>query len=354
MITRREALRLTATAVGGLSVAGRNTLAQDPQTGMGIGSSSYALRFRADRGATGKASFADALGFLEYCHSLGAGGVQVDLKSFPSDKAGKLGRLARKYGMYVEVSAPLPRDTADLPRFQQAIRTAKNAGASVIRTVLLTGRRYETFDSADDFERFAVQSWKSLTMAEPILRKRRMKLAVENHKDWRIDELLGLMRRLQSEFVGICVDTGNNIALLEDPMDVAEQFAPYAFAVHLKDMAVQKYDGGFLLAEVPFGEGIVDLPRIVQVLRQGQPRVRFSLEMITRDPLQIPCFTERYWPTFDRLPGRDLARTWGMVRAKQRDQPLPRVSHLSQQEQLRLEDDNVRKCLAYARDRLQL
>ena len=32
--------------------------------------------------------------------------------------------------------------------------------------------------------------------------------------------------------------------------------------------------------------------------------------------------------------------------------PLPRVSHLPRNEQLRVEDDNVRRCLAFARGRL--
>ena len=38
--------------------------------------------------------------------------------------------------------------------------------------------------------------------------------------------------------------------------------------------------------------------------------------MITRDPLPIPCLTEKYWAAMGDVPGRDLARTLRMVRAK--------------------------------------
>ena len=64
------------------------------------------------------------------------------------------------------------------------------AGADVVRTVASGGRRYETFDSAAAFQQFVEKSWRSLTLAEPILKKHRIRLAVENHKDWRVPELL--------------------------------------------------------------------------------------------------------------------------------------------------------------------
>ena len=37
-----------------------------------------------------------------------------------------------------------------------------------MRVALLSGRRYENFKSAEDFQVFAAHSWTSLTLAEPI------------------------------------------------------------------------------------------------------------------------------------------------------------------------------------------
>ena len=137
-------------------------------------------------------------------------------------------------------------------------------------------------------------------------------------------------------------------------MEVVEALAPRAITTHFKDMAVEEYRDGFLLAEVPLGTGLLDLPRVVRVLRGARPEIRFNLEMITRDPLKVPCLTDRYWETFADLPGRTLARTLSLVRAHARKTPLPRISMLGPEEQMRAEDENVKRCLAYASDRLGL
>src|SRR6266436_1169639 len=96
---------------------------------------------------------------------------------------------------------------------------------------------------------------------------------------------ISILKRVNCDQVGVCVDTGNSIALLEDPMEVVEALAPWAFSTHVKDMGIGEYPEGFLLAEVPLGTGMLDLPRMVGILRKAHPEVRFILEMITRDPL---------------------------------------------------------------------
>src|SRR6185503_1876690 len=104
------------------------------------------------------------------------------------------------------------------------------------------------------------------SLAEPVLKKHRLRLAIENHKDWRVSELLDILKRLSSEWVGVCVDTGNSLALLEEPMAVIQGLAPFAFSCHLKDMGVQEYEEGFLLSEVPLGEGFLDLKKMIALL----------------------------------------------------------------------------------------
>ena len=69
----------------------------------------------------------------------------------------------------------------------------------------------------------------------------------------------------------------------------------------------------FLLAEVPLGKGVLDLPKVIALCREYNPEVTFNLEMITRDPLKIPCLTEKFWETFTDVNGKDLAQTLRMV-----------------------------------------
>lgn len=147
------------------------------------------------------------------------------------------------------------------------------------------------------------------------------------------------------------MDTGNSIALLEDPLEVVETLAPYAVTTHIKDMAVQEMPTGFLLSEVPLGEGMLDLPRMFAVLDKHHPEITHHLEMITRDPLEIPCLTPGYWATFPDQPGIKLARTLALVRQRKAAK-LPKVSGLSNEEVLALEEGNIVKCLHHASEKL--
>jgi hypothetical protein len=48
--------------------------------------------------------------------------------------------------------------------------------------------------------------WFRCNWAEPILRKHKVKLAVENHKDWRAPELASALKQLNSEWIGVTLD----------------------------------------------------------------------------------------------------------------------------------------------------
>jgi sugar phosphate isomerase/epimerase len=256
--------------------------------------------------------------------------------------------------MYVEGIVRAPADKKDRERFEAEIRTARACGADVVRTVMLSGRRYEQFGKAEDYDRFARQAKVALELAEPVVRREKVRLAVENHKDFRVDELLDLLRAMGSEQVGVCVDTGNNMALLEEPAGVVEALARHAFSVHLKDMGVEEYADGFLLAEVPLGQGVLDLKKVIATLHKANPKIRLNLEMITRDPLKIPCLTEKYWATLGKVPGRDLGRMLALVRRRQKKEPLPRISPLSEAKKREAEERHVRESLEHARKELGL
>lgn len=324
----------------------------DRRNRLGIVQYSYALRLSADR-AAGKVGFSDPLAFLEHCHELGAGGVQIGLGTRDKDYLTRLRKKVEAYDMNLEGTTRLPKDRADTERFVSEVRCTREAGVKVLRTVLLNGRRYEQFTRAEDFRRAREQAEQSVKLAEPIVAKNDLLLAIENHKDYRAGELMDLLQRLDSRHVGVCVDTGNSIALLEDPMEVVRTLAPRAFTVHLKDMAVAEYEEGFLLAEVALGEGFLDLPKMIAHFRRTRPEIRFNLEMITRDPLRVPCLTEQYWATAS-ASGRDLARTLTMIRKHKPKHALLRISDKQAKEQLAIEAENIRKSLEHARVKLGL
>ena len=344
-ITRRDFLHSAAVplAVTALSefLPADDTKAQ-PNT-MGIASTSFTSP-PAQPG--GRPQPRDAYEFLEKCNALGAGGIQTQLNGDLS----KLRSRAEQIGMWIEGMVSVPR-TGDAAAFERSLIDAKAAGATVVRAAMLSGRRYESFTALAEWKKWVDESYEALRLIIPILEKQKITLAIENHKDWTLEELQRLLRTYSNEYLGVCVDFGNNISLLDDPMETVETLAPYARSTHVKDMGVKPYADGFLLSEVPLGAGFLDLPRMVSTLQKANPRIHFSLEMITRDPLKVPCLTKQYWQVFPDRNGRYLAETLKLVRERSGASPLPTVSQLANAERVRIEEENVKACLQYARDK---
>jgi sugar phosphate isomerase/epimerase len=289
--------------------------------------------------------FKDTIEMLDYCHSLGAAGLQATLSSLESDYLKRLRARADEFGMYLEVQGGLRQES-----FERQVAAARDLGARCVRCACLSGRRYETFASLADWEKFVADSHAAIERAIPIAEKQRVPLALENHKDWTAEEMAALLKKYGSEYLGVCVDTGNNMALLDDPLETVRLLAPYAVTTHIKDMAVAEYPDGFLLSEVPLGQGMLDMKAIIQVLVAARPKASITLEMITRDPLKIPCLTDKYWATFPNRNGKYLAAA--LERVRKHATKLPTVSDLSREAKLEREEQNIKQSMSYFRDRL--
>jgi sugar phosphate isomerase/epimerase len=340
-MTRREFTTAGLTATVGFAAPADEA---PVKANMGLLIYSYGRRAAAEKDK----GFSDPAKFIEFAKSRGANAVQLSLGVLTDADALFIRKMSEKHGVGVEgiVSSP-KREKADGERFAKELATARNCGASVVRTVLLGGRRYEVFEKEQEFADFAKRAEETLRGAEQIAAAQKVVLAVENHKDFRTDEQVALLKKFGSDWLGVCLDTGNNLALLEDPLGTVESLAPFTRTVHLKDIGVEESGAGFRMAEVPLGQGCLDLKAMIAAVQKASSRARFQLEMITRDPLVIPCLEEKYWATLGRVSGRDLARTLRLVKKHTRKEPLPRITGLKPEDQL-AEDRHVRESFAHA------
>ena len=290
--------------------------------------------------------------FLELCRRFGATGAQIDFSQVPIDNASALAAIRQAYeraGIDVEVSIP-SRYLETPEAFAQAASIAAALGAKRARVALLSGRRYETFDTRAAWDAFAGKWRETLPRMRSEFNKHRLPIGIENHKDWLAPELVGLLKSIDSPFVGACVDFGNNIALLEDPDETMELLTPYAVTTHLKDMAIRRTELGFELSEVPLGQGLLPLESYVAALRRTKPDVPLCLEMITRDPLIVPYRSDKYWVAFDPS-ARDAAHIRQFedhVLSRQTDRPLQHTTGVAAEQQVAAEDENVRASVEYA------
>jgi 3-oxoisoapionate decarboxylase len=294
---------------------------------------------------------------IEYCHSMGLGAAHTNFTpDLDPANIAKIRSQLNKYDMRATLLVRTPRTDADLPKYEAAVKAASEMDGRVVCVHdPFSGRRYEQFKDATEFHQFDQMCKAAVRRAEPILRKYKMRLAIENHKGWRSDELVAWVRSTQSEYIGVCLDLVNNVSLIETPQQTIDTLAPYTIFVSFKDIGVDFYEDGILLSEVPFGEGYLDLKGIVERFQKQDPKMLFQLEMLTRDPLKVPIFTDQYWKVYDDrspAPARDLAMLVQWIRNHPPKKPLPRTSGLSPAEQLALEDKLNQQCIDYARANL--
>jgi hypothetical protein len=116
---------------------------------------------------------------------------------------------------------------------------------------------------------------------------------------------------------------------------------------------LKPYEDGFLLGDIPLGQGSLDLERMVEIIRHAKPNVKFALELITRDALKVPCLTDGFYSTMPTARATDLARTMRFV-GQHPAKELQQVSTLSPEAQVRLEDANVAASIRFAGEELKL
>lgn len=349
MFSRRSFLASTAMGAAASAFAADPVPNPKGKLGLGVAPAGFGQRSRANAAAK--------VEMIDWAHDNGYGGLETRLPPADPEAARRFRNKLETYNMRAIFDFPLPASDAALPAFDANVKAASEAGAYGLHAAL-TARRYEEFsDFATFWARFETIK-ATVARAEPVLAKYKVRLAIENHKGWRSLEQAAWMKQLGSPWVGVHLDFGNNISLCEHPTETMNNLLPHIFSCHVKDMAVEAYEDGFLLSEVMLGDGLLDLKGMVTTLRQKDPDMMFDLEMITREPLKIPVYTEKYWATFgdprSPLPGHDLSKTLNLVRKNPPKKPLPRTSGLSPEAALKLEDENNRLSLEYARRNLDL
>jgi sugar phosphate isomerase/epimerase len=96
-----------------------------------------------------------------------------------------------------------------------------------------------------------------------------IRMAVENHIDFTGQEMLQLLRSVDSPFLGINFDTGNFVRLLDDPVKAMAALAPYTYATHIKDLKIQhcvSADEWYFFSSAPVGHGVIDNAKLIEKL----------------------------------------------------------------------------------------
>lgn len=212
--------------------------------------------------------------FLDRAHALGVAGVSIESCFFTDPSPAQVAQLRERLdGLGLErvwawghpgglQSGDAPEQLDDLKR--HAVIAAA-VGAGVMR-ICCGGRRTRPADWRLHKARLVPLLQEAVAHA----RDQGVVLAIENHIDFLADELVELIETIDSPWLGVCLDTANNLRLLEDPAVAIDKLAPYTRATHVKDVAAQggnPRDFAFW-PSVPLGQGLIDLPRALAALRK--------------------------------------------------------------------------------------
>lgn len=98
-------------------------------------------------------------------------------------------------------------------------------------------------------------------------------LAVENHMDYRLSEIVQLVEGVGSPWIRINLDTANPIGVVEDPLAAARGAAKYTVMMHIKDLRVQPATetGEPRVYWAPIGQGSVPIAEILAVVAAEAP-----------------------------------------------------------------------------------
>lgn len=119
-----------------------------------------------------------------------------------------------------------------------------------------------------------------------------VRIAVENHADYRGTDLVRLFDMVDHPALRAQLDTGNAFVVAEDPVDAAEALAPYTISTHIKDMSVRPMTEGewMKVKGTAMGEGDVDFRKVVEILLAKCPEVEdlpFNLEIEPPDRTRL-------------------------------------------------------------------
>jgi len=127
--------------------------------------------------------------------------------------------------------------------------------------------------------------------ALPALHQAGLTLGLENHDRVPCAVLRRLVDDLDSERVGICLDTANSFGAGEGVREVLGELAPVCVNLHVKDFAVTRLPHlmGFTITGRPLGEGMLQLTKVLEAVARHRRCDTAVVETWTPPESEMPA-----------------------------------------------------------------
>ncbi|MBM4043608.1 MAG: sugar phosphate isomerase/epimerase [Planctomycetes bacterium] len=287
----------------------------------------------------------------------GLKGAQVGVGDMPklgSPEFESLRKAIEKDGLFWEVSAGMVQREDGVLR---ALEYDAALGTKVVRAFMEGfGIQFKGI-SLDDYVSDAISHIKNLL---PEFERRGLLLCLENHGGLRMKHLRRVLETFPSKHLGLCLDTGNPVLTLEDPIEIIKELAPRTYTCHLKDWNLIRSRDGLIARGCALGDGVVDLPAAVEILGKHAPfpdELHLNIES-AQEYIPLKVFTSEFWRHCPDVTGAELGNILRL--AEQRNMPTDRDVRIasmrgeSESAILAEEEAAMSQSVRYCRERLKL
>ncbi len=231
--------------------------------------------------------------------------------------------------------------------FPRSIERAAELGVKAMGCTFGFRTRPGTIASYAEWIGYIEKTELRLRELAPAAEQHGVKVGVEPHFDFTVDEITGIVKRVGSPYIGVLLDIGNPVATLDDPLEAARKLAPYTVATHIKDFRVDETSEGFELSMVPLGAGNIRVAHILEHLdAHAPPDVSFCLEMINGWHCTLPWLAPEYLAAFGDRTALHVAAALRHIRstAALPLEPTPdELARMPPESRMQFECDRVRE-----------
>jgi sugar phosphate isomerase/epimerase len=228
----------------------------------------------------------------------------------------------------------------------RGLKASQIVGATCMRCVLGGDPERPQIDMHIENMVKAVRSLRSRILDSGV------KLAVENHGgDLQAREMKGMIDAAGTDVMGVCLDSGNPVWMLEDPQMTLEMLVPYALTCHVRDSAVWKTPEGIAVRWVNMGEGNVDIDGWLRKFIAAKPGMPIIFEnLVSGAPRVHHIYDPAFWDNWRKMPAWEFSRFLAIA---ERGTPKPATPRPAGKTAGQQRMDDLEVCVRYTRDLLQ-
>jgi hypothetical protein len=151
--------------------------------------------------------------------------------------------------------------------------------------------------------------------------------------------------------MGVCLDSGNPVWMLEDPRMTLETLIDYTETCHVRDSAVWMVPEGIAVRWVNMGDGNVDIDGWVRAFIQAKPGMPIIFEnLVSGQPRIHRIYDPAFWNNWRKMPAWELARFLALAEKGTPKPATPRAAGKTAGQQ---RIDDLETCVRYTRDLLR-